>query len=232
MRGKGLNDFGEKALRNIWINIVLKFGETASWYGRVGELVVRVEAQPFDHVIHFTVAFVFYNRTTTCNIHNDLSRRQCRAYRSEFHDCVRPAGWPRGDLRAIFYNWSLMTLCLRLPRRQRRHCTRQCFQSCKGKSQTILHLSLFPTFWRRTTHSQMSKKLWLGTRFKLCGAKSLPWSLRSASIRPIVKPQSSRISQLTSRSFPLCANSPQSFSKLYFCKHIGISKRRLCSPGL
>jgi len=26
------------------INVVLKFGETAGWYGRVGELVVRVEA--------------------------------------------------------------------------------------------------------------------------------------------------------------------------------------------
>ena len=38
-----LKDFGYKAVSNILINIVLKFGETARWYGGVGELVVRVE---------------------------------------------------------------------------------------------------------------------------------------------------------------------------------------------
>jgi hypothetical protein len=35
-----LEDFGEKVLRNMLINIVLKFGEMVRWYGRVGELSV------------------------------------------------------------------------------------------------------------------------------------------------------------------------------------------------
>jgi len=41
-----LYNFGEKAVRNILINIVLKFGETARQYGWVGELVVLVGVQP------------------------------------------------------------------------------------------------------------------------------------------------------------------------------------------
>ena len=41
-----MEDFGEKVFRNMLIDIVLKFGEMARWYGRVGELSVRVEAAP------------------------------------------------------------------------------------------------------------------------------------------------------------------------------------------
>jgi len=40
-----LKDFGEKVLINTLINIGLKFGVTARWYGRVRELVAWVEAE-------------------------------------------------------------------------------------------------------------------------------------------------------------------------------------------
>ena len=41
-----MKDFGEKFFKKVRINIVLKFGVSARWYGRVGEMVVRVEAEP------------------------------------------------------------------------------------------------------------------------------------------------------------------------------------------
>ena len=36
-----VSDFGEKVSINVLINIVLKFGETSRWYGRVVEIVVQ-----------------------------------------------------------------------------------------------------------------------------------------------------------------------------------------------
>jgi hypothetical protein len=41
-----LKDFGEKVFENVPIKIVLKFGESERWYGRVGEMVVALRQSP------------------------------------------------------------------------------------------------------------------------------------------------------------------------------------------
>ena len=41
-----MKPFGEKAFRNVLINIALKFEETRRRYGRAVEIIVEVEVKP------------------------------------------------------------------------------------------------------------------------------------------------------------------------------------------